>query len=154
VGKAFFGFSTAPAVSTTLFAAAIPLRWLGRRKIPRDCRPGELDLRHSIFLCGVQSMATDPKPSLTPKVSPDSSLPSAVEQVLTSGLGDCSLRELLSLMLSSVGQAERQAFLERTRNDHANGFYDRALEVGTIPVEVQVPRTRSGEFRPASLPPP
>ena len=99
-------------------------------------------------------MATDLKPSLTPKASPDSSLPSEVEQVLTSGLGDCSLRELLSLMLSSVGQAERQAFLERTRNDHANGFYDRSLQVGAIPVEVQVPRTRSGEFRPASLPPP
>ena len=99
-------------------------------------------------------MATDPKPSLTPNASPDSSLPAEVEQVLTSGLGDCSLRELLSLMLSSVGQSERQAFLERTRNDHANGFYDRSLQVGAIPVEVQVPRTRSGQFRPASLPPP
>ncbi len=99
-------------------------------------------------------MATDPNPSLTPKASPDSSVPAEVEQALSSGLADCSLRELLGLLLSSVGQAERQAFLERARDDHANGFYDRSLEVGAIPVEIQVPRTRSGEFRPASLPPP
>src|SRR5581483_1577083 len=69
-----------------------------------------------------QSMATDPNPSLTPKASPDSSVPAEVEQALSSGLADCSLRELLGLLLSSVGQAERQAFLERTRHDRANGF--------------------------------
>src|SRR5581483_7169379 len=131
-----------------LFPAAVPLRWLvRRRKNPQDRRPGEPDLRHSIFLCGVQSMATDPNPSLTPKASSDSSVPAEVEQALSSGLADCSLRELLGLLLSSVGQAERQAFLERARDDHA-------LEVRAIPAEVQVPRTLSGEFRPASLTPP
>ena len=99
-------------------------------------------------------MATDPKPSLSPKTATEaSSLPVEVERALSAGLGDFSLRELLSLMLSSVGQAERQAYLERTRDDLANGFYDRSLQVGAIPIEVQVPRTRSGEFRPASLPP-
>ncbi len=60
-------------------------------------------------------MATDPNPSLTPKASPDSSLPAEVEQALSSGLADCSLRELLGLLLSSVAQAERQAFLENQR---------------------------------------
>lgn len=99
-------------------------------------------------------MATDPKPSLSPKTATEaSSMPVEIERALSAGLGDFSLRELLSLMLSSVGQAERQAYLERTRDDLANGFYDRSLQVGTIPIEVQVPRTRSGEFRPASLPP-
>ncbi len=31
-------------------------------------------------------------------------------------------------------------------------FNDRSLQLGTIPVEVRVPRSRTGEFRPATLP--
>jgi putative transposase len=155
VGKALFAFSTAPAVSTTLWPADFNYSAFQAQKNPRGSLPRGQDLRRSIFLCGVQPMATDPKPSLPPKASPESSAwPAEVEHALSAGLGDCSLRELLSLVLSSVGHAERQAFLERRHDDQANGFYDRSLQVGAIPVEVQVPRTRSGEFRPASLPPP
>jgi transposase-like protein len=57
-------------------------------------------------------------------------------------------------MLSSVGIAERQGYLERRSQDKANGFYDRALQVGSLPVDIRVPRTRTGAFRPASLPAP
>jgi transposase-like protein len=32
--------------------------------------------------------------------------------------------------------------------------YDRSLQVGSIPVDVRVPRTRNGDFRPTSLPAP
>ena len=60
----------------------------------------------------------------------------------------------MGLLISSTGAAERNVYLEKTSNDTPNGFYDRSLQVGTIPVEVRVPRTRSGEFRPASLPSP
>lgn len=98
-------------------------------------------------------MATDPKSSLPPS-SPSDSLPAEVRQALASGLGDCNLRELLSWLLSSVGLAERKAYLERILQDKPNGFYERSLQLGTIPVEVRVPRTRSGDFRPASLPAP
>jgi len=56
--------------------------------------------------------------------------------------------------LSSVGLAERKAYLERILQDKPNGFYERSLQLGTIPLEVRVPRTRSGDFRPASLPAP
>jgi putative transposase len=98
-------------------------------------------------------MATDPKSSVPPKSSPDS-LPAEIQQALASGLVDFNLRELLAWLLSCVGQAERQAYLERTAHDKPNGFYDRSLQLGTIPLEVQVPRTRSGDFRPATLPPP
>ncbi len=98
-------------------------------------------------------MATDPKPSLPPTSSPDS-LPPEVRQALASGLGEFNLRELLSWLLSSVGLAERQAYLERILQDKPNGFYERSLQLGTIPLEVRVPRTRSGDFRPASLPAP
>lgn len=98
-------------------------------------------------------MATDPKPSLSPKPSPES-LPADVQQALASGIGDFSLRELLSLLLSGVGLAERQAYLQRMDHDQPNGFYDRSLQLGTIPLEVRVPRTRTGDFRPATLPAP
>ena len=73
--------------------------------------------------------------------------------MLESDLADLSVRELLSMLLSSVGLAERKAYLERIFPDQPNGFYDRSLHLGAIPVEIRVPRTRSGDFRPASLPP-
>jgi len=98
-------------------------------------------------------MATDPKKSLTP-ASISELAKSDVDRLLQTGLADFSLRELLGLLISSTGAAERNVYLEKTSNDTPNGFYDRSLQVGTIPVEVRVPRTRSGEFRPASLPSP
>ena len=98
-------------------------------------------------------MATDPKKSLTP-ASLSELAKSDVDRLLQTGLADFSLRELLGLLISSTGAAERNVYLEKTSNDTPNGFYDRSLQVGTIPVEVRVPRTRSGEFRPASLPSP
>jgi len=69
-------------------------------------------------------------------------------------VGDFNLRELLSWLLSGVGLAERKAYLERILQDKPSGFYQRSLQLGTIPLEVRVPRTRSGDFRPASLPAP
>lgn len=98
-------------------------------------------------------MATDPKPSLPP-TSASEPLPAEIGQLLASSVGDFSLRELLSWLLSSVGLAERNAYLDRIRQDKPNGFYDRSLQLGTIPVEVRVPPTRTGDFRPASLPAP
>jgi len=58
------------------------------------------------------------------------------------------------MLLSAVGLAERQAYLKRMAHDQPNGFYDRSLQLGTIPLEVRVPRTRTGDFRPATLPAP
>lgn len=78
---------------------------------------------------------------------------SDVDRVLQSGLADFSLRELLSLMVSSVGQSERQLYLSKQSHDKANGFYPRSLTLGSIPIDIEVPRTRSGNFRPATLPP-
>jgi putative transposase len=97
-------------------------------------------------------MATDPEKSVAPK----SALPlekTDLTQMLESGLADFSLRELLSLLLSSVGLAERKAYLERVVHDKPNGFYDRSVQLGAIPVDLRVPRTRTGDFRPATLPP-
>jgi putative transposase len=76
-----------------------------------------------------------------------------VDRLLQTGLADFSLRELLGLLISSAGAAERNVYLEKTPDDKPNGFYDRSLQVGTVPVDIRVPRARSGQFRPASLPP-
>ena len=97
-------------------------------------------------------MATDPSKSLAPESLPLTEK-NILAQMLESDLADLSLRELLSMLLSSLGLAERKAYLERILPDKPNGFYDRSLQLGTIPVEIRVPRTRSGDFRPASLPP-
>ena len=97
-------------------------------------------------------MATDPSKSLAPESLPLTEK-NTWAQMLESDLADLSVRELLSMLLSSVGLAERKAYLERILPDKPNGFYDRSLQLGTIPVEIRVPRTRSGDFRPASLPP-
>jgi putative transposase len=96
-------------------------------------------------------MTADPKKSLTP-TSISELAKSDVDQLLQTGLADFSLRELLGLLVSSAGAAERNVYLEKTPTDKPNGFYDRSLQLGTIPVEVRVPRTRTGAFRPASLP--
>jgi putative transposase len=98
-------------------------------------------------------MATDPKRSLSPN-RPIDPLPSEIRQDLATGLGDFSLRELLGFLLSSLSQAERRAYLARTPNDKGNGAYARGLNLGSLPLEVDVPRTRSGVFRPTLLPPP
>lgn len=96
-------------------------------------------------------MVTDPKQSLASH-SLSAAEKDSLADLLEPGLAGFSLRELLSLLLSSVGAAERKNYLQHA-DDQPNGFYDRSLQVGNMPVDIRVPRTRSGEFRPASLPP-
>lgn len=98
-------------------------------------------------------MSTDPKKSLAPAAISELAK-NDIDQLLQTGLADFSLRELLGLLISSAGVGERNVYLEKTAADKPNGFYDRSLQVGTVPVDIRVPRTRSGEFRPASLPSP
>ncbi len=97
-------------------------------------------------------MATDPNKSVAPNPVPQAGK-TELAQMLESDLAEVSLRELLSMLLSSVGLAERKAYLERVVQDKPNGFYDRCLQLGTIPLDLRIPRTRTGEFRPATLPP-
>src|SRR5215471_12249377 len=96
-------------------------------------------------------MATGSKKSVSPNAVPDF-VKSDVDKVLQSGLADFSLRQLLGALVSSVGQAERQAYLNKQSQDKGNGFYPRSLAIGSLPIEIEVPRTRSGNFRPATLP--
>jgi len=98
-------------------------------------------------------MPTDPKKRVTPTAIAESAKDS-VDRLLENGLADFSLRELLGLLISSAGIAERNVHLEDTPTDKSNGFYERSLQLGSIPVDIRVPRTRNGDFRPASLPVP
>ena len=98
-------------------------------------------------------MATDPKKSLPPSVI-SSTAKTDIDRLLQTGLADFSLRELLGMLISSAGAAERDVYLQDTPTDKSNGFYDRSLQVGSIPVDIRVPRTRQGDFRPVSLPAP
>src|SRR5262249_15715450 len=106
---------------------------------------------HQPTLSRSKSMSTGSDKSLSP--SPSSHLEkSEIEKLLQSGLADFSLRELLGAMLSNLAQAERSAYLQNQPQDKANGFYPRSLPVGSVPVEMEVARTRSGQFRRPSLP--
>jgi hypothetical protein len=68
------------------------------------------------------------------------------------GLAELNLRELLGLTLSTLANAERSAYLSSRPDDKGNGRYGRALMMGSMPLSVSVPRTRSGDFRPSLLP--
>ena len=58
-------------------------------------------------------MATDPKKSVTPS-SISSIAKTDVDRLLQTGLADFSLRELLGLLISSAGAAERNVCLQDT----------------------------------------
>jgi transposase-like protein len=98
-------------------------------------------------------MSADPKKSV-PSEPISESTKSQIETLLASGLGEFTLRELLGTLLSGVSVAERGLYLDQRPEDRPNGFYDRSLQVGSVPVDIRVPRTRNGDFRPANLPSP
>ena len=107
--------------------------------------------RHQPHFQWSKSMATGSKKSVTPTPTPEFAK-SDIDKLLQSGLADFSLRELLGVLLSSVGAAERQAYLSKSADDKANGFYPRSVVLGSLPIDVEVARTRSGQFRSAILP--
>jgi transposase-like protein len=78
-----------------------------------------------------------------------------IQHAVDGGLADLSLRQVLGMLLSSVGFAERAAYLSQHDEDKGNGAYSRpSLGIGSMTVPVQVPRTRRSKFRPSILPPP
>jgi len=47
--------------------------------------------------------------------------------------------------------SERSVYLAKNDNDKGNGFYDRKLATPVGSLEISVPRTRTGNFRPSIL---
>ena len=77
-----------------------------------------------------------------------------LDAIAAGALSEATLNELIAALLSHLATAERTAYLRQADADKANGFYERRLEAGSLPLSVHVPRTRSGTFRPSVLPPP
>lgn len=98
-------------------------------------------------------MPSDPKANVSQNAL-SKTLDDEIDRLLAAGLENFSVRELLGMMLSAAGKAERRAYLAEAFDDKGNGGYERSLNVGSIPVDIQVPRTRTANFRPACLPPP
>ena len=98
-------------------------------------------------------MSSDPKSNVSQN-SLSESLDNEIDRLLAAGLENFSVRELLGMMLSAAGQAERRAYLTEAADDKGNGSYGRSVNVGSVPVDIRVPRSRTGNFRPSSIPPP
>ena len=88
-----------------------------------------------------------PKPTHRP-----ARLQENVDRALSGGLGQLSTGALLAALLNNLFHAERETYLDSAEDDKGNGRYQRNVDVGSIPLEVEVPRSRQGDFRP-SLPP-
>ena len=65
-------------------------------------------------------MNTDPEKILSPEAD---STKAQIDQILSLGLTNFTLREMLGFLLSNLGAAERKAFLSSATQDKANGFY-------------------------------
>lgn len=94
---------------------------------------------------------TNPKNKVADSYLPDH-LQQELQHAVNGGLGELSLRPLLSMLLSSVFESERRQYLQKAPQDKGNGAYERSLNLGSMPLSVSVPRTRSGGFRPSTLP--
>jgi transposase-like protein len=76
-----------------------------------------------------------------------------LRRVVSDGLPNLATRELLGMLLSELFRAQRKAYLEKLAGvDKGNGSYPRSVHVGSLPLDVEVPRSRQGQFRPF-LPP-
>jgi len=77
-----------------------------------------------------------------------------MRRLVDNGLGEVTIAELLGSAVSALGKAERSAYLQHHADDKGNGSYERSLQLGSVPLSVEIARTRSGEFRPTILPKP
>lgn len=83
----------------------------------------------------------------------------AIEKVLNQYSSDSdpsrpALKKLLEDLLDWFMLSERQIYLLNNENDKGNGFYDRKLATPMGNLDISVPRTRTGDFRPYILPEP
>jgi transposase-like protein len=89
----------------------------------------------------------------TKRPSPPAELHRQVAQAASGELPQFTTVELIAMLLNSLFRAERTAYLEEAADDKGNGSYDRSVHLGSLPIDVEVPRSRRGDFRP-SLPAP
>ena len=63
-----------------------------------------------------------------------------------------AFKQFCEAILNAFMLGERDIFLQRHAQDKGNGFYTRTLSSAGIEYHLNVPRTRSGQFRPVILP--
>ncbi len=62
-------------------------------------------------------------------------------------------QEFFSWLFKNLGLAHRTVYLKHHPEDKGNGFYKRNLQIGALPIPLEVARTRYTKFRPFFLPP-
>jgi transposase-like protein len=67
-------------------------------------------------------------------------------------LAQMTVSQFLGQALNILFESERKLFLQESPDDKGNGAYRRQVVAGSLPLEVDVPRVRSGTFRPSLLP--
>lgn len=73
--------------------------------------------------------------------------------VSAEALSQMTVSQFLGQALNILFESERSNFLRRSPEEKGNGGYERQLNVGSLPLDVVIPRVRSGSFRPSLLPP-
>jgi len=96
----------------------------------------------------------DRKPS---DIQKDISKDFDLQEALLDGITTEKLLEMvaqlhLSHILNKLMLFERESYLNENPNDSANGFYERTLHWNNLPIKLSVPRTRSSDFFPSTLP--
>jgi len=69
-------------------------------------------------------------------------------------ISDTMIHDLYSDFLNTVMLAERTNYLNNNPDDVGNGYRPKNLQTAGDNIDIEVPRTRSKNFRPAILPPP
>lgn len=64
-----------------------------------------------------------------------------------------ALTILVEKILEGIMIGERAVYLEGVKGDKGNGYYERKVATPMGKLELKVPRTREGDFRPSILPP-
>lgn len=59
---------------------------------------------------------------------------------------------IVSEVINSIMKSERDIYLNNHQEDNANGYYDRSLNIKSDKIDLNVPRSRDGDFRPSILP--
>ena len=96
--------------------------------------------------------ALQPPESDPPASGQDARLEQSLKDLLASDLASLTLGQLLGMVLPGVSLGKRRAHLRDHDSELANGFFQRNVNVGSVPAPVRVPRTHSGAFRPQVLP--
>ena len=62
------------------------------------------------------------------------------------------ISQLVPRILDEIMLAERSSYLSNNPDDSANGFYSRTMFLKNLPLKLSIPRTRSSNFFPSSIP--